>query len=107
MRTRSRFFTTLNWQTHCQTDCLNLRQSGKIQLLESSVPRLAIAQSEIPGLQIDHRAGFLLSLVNGVTSLGEIQHLCARIEDPAALFAELLERKIVVIDPVDGGPESG
>jgi hypothetical protein len=38
----------------------------------AQVPSIAVAMKEIPGLALDHRSGFILSLVDGVSTLDMI-----------------------------------
>jgi len=64
----------------------------------ASVPRLAIAPGALCDVQIDHRAGYVLALIDGVSSLGDIHLLCAHLPDFEALLAELLERGVITLD---------
>ena len=62
------------------------------------VPSAAIGGPPIHDLRLDHRAGFLLSLIDGVSPISTILDMCplARSEALAVLFA-LVEDRIIVL----------
>jgi hypothetical protein len=65
----------------------------------SRVPRLAISQRDLSLLPLDHRDGFLVSLVDGVSTIEMILDVCAMPFDEAvAALANLVERRILVTD---------
>lgn len=65
----------------------------------SQIPRVRMAADEIIWLNLDHRAGFLLSLIDGRTSYDEIISVCGLTEIEALrLFAQLLQEG--VIEPI-------
>lgn len=59
-------------------------------------PRVAIANDQIRWLSLDHRAGFLLSLIDGQCSLDELLDVSgmARL-DSLRILSELLEQKVI------------
>ena len=65
----------------------------------TSVPRLALPIHELMAMQLDHRAGFLISLIDGTFSLEMILDTCAMKRDEAlAILADLAARGIILID---------
>lgn len=61
-------------------------------------PRLAIAPTQLQWLSLDHRAGFVVSLIDGATSIDSIVDISglARL-DVFEILVELLEQKIITI----------
>lgn len=60
------------------------------------VPVLAITQDQLRWLTIDHRAGFILSHVDGISNLEEIIDISGMRElDALAILAELATRKVI------------
>jgi hypothetical protein len=49
----------------------------------ASVPRVALLRDELAHLELDHRAGFLLSLVDGVSTVDSILDISGMAEDEA------------------------
>jgi hypothetical protein len=65
----------------------------------TSVPRLALPLHDLMAMQLDHRAGFLISLVDGTYSLEMILDACAmKREEALAILADLAARGIIIID---------
>ena len=65
----------------------------------TGVQRLALPLSDLMAMQLDHRAGFLISLVDGSYTLEMILDACAMKRDDAlAILAELAARRIIIID---------
>jgi len=61
-----------------------------------SVPRVVMAPAELTKLSLDPRAGFVLSRVDGVTSLEEILDMCGMPrEDATAVLLDLVAKKII------------
>jgi hypothetical protein len=63
---------------------------GELVPLASIVPRLLLSASELSRLPIDPRAGFLLSIVDGVHTMEEILDICAMPEREAIDLLEEL-----------------
>ncbi|MGO8992293.1 MAG: hypothetical protein ACLQVI_03120 [Polyangiaceae bacterium] len=62
------------------------------------VPQLAVPAREVSLLPLDHREGFLLSLVDGVTSIETILDVCAMPADEALeILNSLVDRGVLVI----------
>ena len=66
--------------------------------LLARVPKIAVPMAQLVSLSLDHRAGFLISLVNGVSSLGLIVDLSgmSRME-VLGTFADLKARGVVTL----------
>jgi hypothetical protein len=63
------------------------------------VLRLAVSKLRIAELALDHRSGFLLSLIDGKATVEEVLDMCAMPEPQAlAILHELLRRGVVVVD---------
>ena len=62
----------------------------------SQVPVVAIPQGEIVWLNLDHRAGFVLSQIDGEMSFEDVLDLCAmpRLE-VCKIFVELLAESVI------------
>ena len=62
------------------------------------VPVLAVSERELPLLPLDHREGFLLSHVDGESSIETILDVCAMPADEALqILHDLVERGVVVV----------
>jgi hypothetical protein len=75
--------------------------SGVLERYERlmGVPRLAMSLPELMEMRLDHRAGFLVSLVDGIFTVEMILDACAmKREEALAILAELSARGIIVID---------
>ena len=69
-------------------------RSASISL--SKVPRLRVGLAELRTLSLDHRAGFLLSLADGGSSVETILDMCAMPRDEAlAILMDLVGRGIL------------
>jgi hypothetical protein len=65
----------------------------------SRVPRLAVPLADLAVLPLDHREGFLLSLIDGTSTVEAILDVCAMSFDEAVeTLAVLVERRIVRMD---------
>jgi hypothetical protein len=64
-----------------------------------SVPTLAVGARELALMPLDHREGFLLSMVDGVTSIETILDLCAMPGDEALAILESLSLRGVISIP--------
>ena len=64
-----------------------------------SVPTLAVGAREFALMPLDHREGFLLSMVDGVTSIETILDLCAMPGDEALAILESLSLRGVIAIP--------
>jgi hypothetical protein len=63
------------------------------------VPRLAVRPHELSLLPLDHREGFLLSMVDGVSSIETILDVCAMPSDEALEILESLVQRGVLVIP--------
>jgi hypothetical protein len=63
------------------------------------VPRLAVGARELSLMPLDHREGFLLSMVDGMTSIETILDLCAMPADEAFEILESLAIRGVLVIP--------
>jgi hypothetical protein len=75
--------------------------SGVLVRRESlaSVPRLAVSLKELKALPLDHRAGFIVSFIDGAYSVGMILDACAMPRQEALeILRELAARRIIVFD---------
>jgi hypothetical protein len=60
------------------------------------VPVVAVARAQLRWLAIDHTAGFILSHVDGVSSVEEIVDISGMKElEALGILAELLEQRII------------
>ncbi|MBK8941554.1 MAG: hypothetical protein IPM79_29115 [Polyangiaceae bacterium] len=63
------------------------------------VLRLALGPNEIQGLSLDHRAGFLISLIDGVATIDEILDMSGMSSlDALRLLFEMREQGVVAVD---------
>lgn len=63
-----------------------------------SVPQLVMSKERIAGLHLDHRQGFLLSLVDGRSTVETLLDVCAMPEELALLsLFELVHRRVIVL----------
>jgi hypothetical protein len=71
---------------------------GHGRLDRSSVPVLAVSLADLRELAVDHRAGFLLSRIDGETPIEGLLDLSAMPEDETLkLLRDLLDRGILVL----------
>jgi hypothetical protein len=69
----------------------------------SEVLRVMMRPDEIQGLSLDHRAGFLMSLCDGVSTLDEIVDMSGMAElDVLRLLFEMREQGVVAIAGTNG-----
>lgn len=69
------------------------------QLEGRKTPRVALDRAKIAALSLDHKAGFLLSLIDGSSSVQELLDVCGMSQmDALALLYELGERGVVVLE---------
>jgi hypothetical protein len=62
------------------------------------VPVLAVSEAELPLLPLDHREGFLVSHIDGASSIETILDVCAMpAEEALELIEGLVERGVVVV----------
>ncbi len=77
---------------------LHLDQLGGLDHVASS----SVASHEIPSMGLDHREAFILSLVDGVSTIGELVDACGMDEaDALALLCELVDRELVTVAQLD------
>ena len=66
----------------------------------SAVPRIAISRERLLTLRLNHRAGFIVSFVDGTYTVEMILDACAMGRDEAiAILGELAAQGIIVVDP--------
>ncbi len=76
---------------------MQLSRLGSLQ----QIVELAVDATELQWLTIDHRAGFLLSLVDGLSTLEDLLDICGMQRLQALqIFAELAEQKVVRLRPM-------
>ena len=77
-----------------QLTAMYLSKVGKLE----QVPRVRISQEELIWLNLDHRAGFVLSLVDGRMSYDEILSICGLPQVEALrILAELLQEQVIEV----------
>jgi hypothetical protein len=75
-----------------------LPRVAPIALDHKRVPSVALLRDEIERLGLDHRQGFLLSLVDGASTVEMILDICGMPEDEAiATFRDLFARSAIVL----------
>jgi hypothetical protein len=82
----------------CGEDCRTLLESRLVSALGSldQVPMVSVPRSQLLGLSLDHRAGFVLSLVDGSSTLEMILDVCGMPRlDGLQIVQELVRQKIV------------
>ncbi|EYF02043.1 hypothetical protein [Chondromyces apiculatus] len=80
-----------------------LRQTYKARIGDGSqVLRILISNEQIRSLNLDHRAGFLLSCIDGMSSIDDVLDVCGMRElDALRILYELVQENIVA--PIDDG----
>jgi hypothetical protein len=69
-----------------------------VPILMAAIPVLAVSTSELARLALDHRAGFIVSLVDGVSEVEMILDVSAMPADDAlAILADLVARGIIIL----------
>ena len=64
-----------------------------------SVPRLVVSQRELMAMPLDHRAGFVVSFVDGTYTVEMILDVCPLPRERAlAILGELEERGIIDVE---------
>jgi hypothetical protein len=62
------------------------------------VPHLALGERELTGLALDHREGFVLSRVDGHSTIETVLDVCAMPADEALeIISRLVERGIIAL----------
>ncbi|MCH2110891.1 MAG: hypothetical protein MK135_16355 [Polyangiaceae bacterium] len=65
----------------------------------SLVPRVVMTPDQIRWLSLDHRAGFLLSLIDGFSSVEEVLDVCGMSQTEALkIFCQLLEDSVIATE---------
>jgi hypothetical protein len=76
-------------------ETLTKMYSGKLGPL-NQVPRVGVQTDQIRWLSLDHRAGFLLSLIDGRSSIEEILDICGMPRlDGLTILCSLLEQDVI------------
>jgi hypothetical protein len=71
-----------------------LEQLGSL----SQVPMLKVSPDELRGLSLDHRAGFLMSMIDGISSLEMILDMSAMPQlEVLRLVADLVKQGVVTL----------
>jgi len=66
-------------------------------------PRVILDNDAVKALRLDHRAGFLLSMIDGVSTVRDLLDVCGMPSDEGlALIHDLAARKIIALERVDG-----
>ena len=59
-----------------------------------------LARSRASALKLDHRTGFLLSMIDGASTVHDLLDVSGMPSDQAiAILADLVERRIVSLEP--------
>jgi hypothetical protein len=75
-----------------------LTVDGEMELDRNAVPRVVMLRDEISQLELDHREGFLLSLIDGVSNIEALLDVCAMPEEDALItLYELLGRRVIAL----------
>jgi hypothetical protein len=65
----------------------------------ASVPRLAVTQSQLMAMPLDHRAGFVVSFVDGTFTVEMILDVCPMPRERAlAILGDLAAKGIIDVD---------
>lgn len=99
----------------CNTEVRNMLAEARVQLLRmyeakigslEQVPDVLVSSEEIIWLNLNHRAGFILSQVDGVVTYDDLISLSGMSRlDTVRIFAELIEQKVIgVRTPKPGLP---
>jgi hypothetical protein len=65
----------------------------------ASVPRLAVTRNQLIAMPLDHRAGFVVSFVDGTFTIEMILDVCPMPRERAlAILGELAEKGIISVD---------
>jgi hypothetical protein len=65
----------------------------------ASVPRLAVTKRQLMAIPLDHRAGFVVSFVDGTYTVEMILDVCPMPRERAlAILGELAEKGIIDVD---------
>lgn len=76
---------------------MQLSRLGSLQ----QIVELAVDSNELQWLTIDHRAGFLLSLIDGLSTLEDLLDICGMPRLQALqIFADLADQKVVRLRPM-------
>jgi len=79
-------------------DVLTQMYTARVGALDASV-RVVIPPDQIRWLSLDHRAGFLLSLVDGASTVEEILDICGMPRlDALRLLFMLLEERVIAVE---------
>ncbi len=79
-------------------DVLTQMYTARVGALDASV-RVAIPPDQIRWLSLDHRAGFLLSLVDGASTVEEILDICGMPRlDALRLLYMMLEERVIAVE---------
>lgn len=63
------------------------------------VPRIVMGPDQIRWLSLDHRAGFLLSMVDGVSSIDDLLDVSGMQRvDALRILRDLLDQKVILLD---------
>src|SRR5258708_5655599 len=67
--------------------------------VRSSVPRLAVSTADLKEMPLDHRAGFIVSFIDGKYTIEMILDACAmQREEALAILGDLAARGIIIVD---------
>jgi len=75
-----------------------MRETRPVPIVLMAVPTLAVSRAELGRLKLDHRAGFVLSHVDGVSDVESILDVSAMPqEETLNILAELAAQGIIII----------
>jgi len=87
----------------CATGCREMLAEKYLTNLggRANIPRVAMGAEELRWLALDHRAGFLLSFIDGSMSLDEVLDVCSMPElDALRIMFELrMQGAIEIVEP--------
>jgi hypothetical protein len=65
----------------------------------ASVPRLAVTRSQLMAMPLDHRAGFVVSFIDGTFTVEMILDVCPMPRESAlAILGELADQGVIAVD---------
>jgi hypothetical protein len=65
----------------------------------ATIPRLRISRTDLTAMQLDPRAGFILSFIDGAYTVEMILDACSmRCEEALAILGDLAARGVIIVD---------
>jgi hypothetical protein len=79
-----------------------------VDLALADIPQVVVAGRDWPTLPLDPRRAYLLSLIDGMLSIGDVLDVCGMGRGEAiAMLAELIQGGIVVVGRPQAAPRRG